>query len=190
MAKIQVNGSDAGSLYSFAIGGDDASLLEVSSLGYLKLKAASKLDYETDAQLNFTLTATNELSVAKTTSFSLTVNDVTEAVSSSINLSGIEGILLDPAESGIQFNPDTGSNVSIGNTVKDENDALSELGIVIDSREDYQVVGDATESTDLEEFLIEMKENGETINTTQTSELLVSNQDDLEEELLFINEIV
>ena len=67
---------------------------------------------------------------------------------------------------------------------------MSELGIVIDSREDYQVVGDATESTDLEEFLIEMKENGETINTTQTSELLVSNQDDLEEELLFINEIV
>ena len=190
VAKIQVNGSDAGSLYSFAIGGDDASLLEVSSLGYLKLKAASKLDYETDAQLNFTLTATNELSVAKTTSFSLAVNDVTEAVSSSINLSGIEGILLDPAESGIQFNPDTGSNVSVGNTVKDENDALSELGIVIDSREDYQVVGDETESTDLEEFLIEMTEDSETINTTQTSELLVSNQDDLEEELLFINEIV
>ena len=65
VGKIQVNGSDAGSLYSFTIGGDDASLLEVSSLGYLKLKANSKLDYETDQKLNFTLTAKNELNESK-----------------------------------------------------------------------------------------------------------------------------
>jgi hypothetical protein len=189
VGKIQVNGSDAGSLYSFTIGGDDASLLEVSSLGYLKLKAASKLDFETDAQLNFTLTATNEVSVAKTTSFSLAVNN-DGAVSTSINLIGIEGILLDPADSGIQLNPGNGSEVTIGNTVKDENDALSELGIVIDTREDYEVAGSESDSTELDEFLMKTNDDEQVASVNQTDQLLVSGENDLEDELLFINEIV
>jgi hypothetical protein len=190
VAKIQVNGTDAGSLYNFTIGGDDASLLEVSSLGYLKLKAASKLDYETDAQLNFTLTATNELSVAKTTSFSLTVNDVTEAVSSSINLIGIEGLLLDPVDSSIQFNPDNGSKVTIGSTEQDESEALSELGIIIDLRGDYEVAESESESNELEEFWSEMTNDEQIVGAVQTDQLLVSGLDDLDEEILFINEIV
>ena len=189
VGKIQVNGSDAGSLYSFTIGGDDASLLEVSSLGYLKLKAASKLDYETDAQLNFTLTATNEVSVAKTTSFSLAVNN-DGAVSTSINLIGIEGILLDPADSGIQLNPGNGSEVTIGNTAKDENDALSELGIVIDTREDYEVAGSESDSTELGKFLMEAKDDEQVSSVNQTDQLLVSGADEWEDELLFINETV
>ena len=191
VGKIQVNGSDAGALYSFTIGGDDASLLEVSSLGYLKLKANSKLDYETDQKLNFTLTAKNELNESKTTSFSLDVNDVSEAVSSSIDISlDISPIFELPGSNNSGLNVDPGMNSF--DKIRPDQDSLIDLGIELEERENYEFTShhDESSSSDIEIFVEEdfheIPEYVDAFNSHSTGITI----DDLEEDFLIINDVI
>ena len=172
VGKIQVNGSDAGSLYSFTIGGDDASLLEVSSLGYLKLKANSKLDYETDQKLNFTLTAKNELNESKTTSFSLDVNDTSELVSSSISLGLNAAAFLDISSfNGSDLKISVGSEEVVGGGKMDQYDLMN-LGIEIEDRNDKDISG------------VEINTNPD----TPTHSFIENNDDGLPEFLEHVNQ--
>jgi hypothetical protein len=192
VGKIQVNGSDAGSLYSFTIGGDDASLLEVSSLGYLKLKAASKLDYETDAQLSFTLTAKNELNESKTTSFSLTVNDVSEAVSSSIDISLDFAPILDLSGSNNTDGLDVDPGMDNFDNIRPDQVSLIELGIELEGRESDEFTTQYNESasSEIEIFVEEdFNEIPDYVGALSSDSVGIS-IDDLEEDFLIINDVI
>ena len=146
-----MNGVEALGLYTLTLGGTDASSLEISSKGYLRLKDDVKLDYETDAnkKLDFTIKAVNSSSEEVTTTFSITINDVTETVGSAIDMSGIEGILLDPG-SGIQLIP--GGDIEIPDSQVD----ISTLGITMDLGENVEIMN-SSQDEDLKELLNQEK---------------------------------
>jgi hypothetical protein len=192
VGKIQVNGSDAGALYSFTIGGDDASLLEVSSLGYLKLKAASKLDYETDAKLNFTLTAKNELNESKTTSFSVTVNDVSEVASSSIDISLDFAPILDLSGSNNMDGLDVDPGMDNFDNIRPDQVSLIELGIELEGRETDAFITQYNESSSSEiEIFVEedINEIPDYVDVFSSNSPGIS-IDDLEEDFLIINDVI
>jgi hypothetical protein len=164
----------------------------VSSLGYLKLKAASKLDYEIDAQLNFTLTAKNELNESKTTSFSLTVNDVSEVASSSIDISLDFAPILDLSGSNNTDGLDVDHGMDNSDNIRPDQVSLVELGIEIEGRESDAFITQYNESSSSEiEIFVE-----EDINeipdyldmfSSNSPEITI---DDLEEDFLIINEVI
>jgi Ca2+-binding RTX toxin-like protein/DUF971 family protein/acetolactate synthase small subunit len=86
LGKIQVNGSDDYGLFNIEISGADADLLEISSLGYLRLKSDVYLDYEAQQSISFDLTVKNTLNDSLTAPFEITVNNINEQPSK-INLS-------------------------------------------------------------------------------------------------------
>ena len=53
LGKVSVNGVEALGLYTLTLGGAEASSLEITSKGYLRLKDNVKLDYEADTTLDF-----------------------------------------------------------------------------------------------------------------------------------------
>ena len=78
LGKLAINGdSSSSAVYTFEIGGKDASLLEISSLGYLRLKSDVKLDASYKASLDFTIKATGSTGASKTESFSVNVSEAT-----------------------------------------------------------------------------------------------------------------
>ena len=154
LGKVSVNGVEALGLYTLTLGGTDASSLEISSKGYLRLKDDVKLDYETKTTLEFTLKAQNSSGEDFTKSFAINVNDVNEAVSSSIG--GVSGFykLLDSDGSGIMINPGNDGEVS------DVKPDIYELGITLDSIEEYSVTNSLTISDAKEDELLDV------LNTT------------------------
>ena len=76
LGKITVNGNDALGLFDLAISGVDAALLEISPLGYLRLKSSVNLDFDDQPNLSFTITATNTLGESFDRSYSLSIQDL------------------------------------------------------------------------------------------------------------------
>ncbi|MDA9876752.1 cadherin repeat domain-containing protein, partial [Gammaproteobacteria bacterium] len=76
LGKIQVNAKDGYGLFTLSITGADAGLLEISSLGYLRLKSSVSLDFDDQQTLNFQITATNTLGESFDRSYSLSIQDL------------------------------------------------------------------------------------------------------------------
>ena len=76
MGKITVNGNDALGLFDLTISGADAELLEISPLGYLRLKSSVSLDFDDQPNLSFTITATNTLGESFDARYMLSIVDL------------------------------------------------------------------------------------------------------------------
>jgi len=182
LGKVSVNGIEALGLYTLTLGGTDASSLEVSSKGYLRLKDDVKLDYETKTTLEFTLKAQNSSGENFTKSFTINVNDVNEAVSSSIG--GVSGFykLLDSDGSGIMINPGNDGEVS------DVKPDIYELGITLDSIEEYSVTNSLTISDAKEDELLDVlntTDENTAVGVTFDNTLNIVDDINDEEDLLF-----
>ena len=187
LGKVSVNGVEALGLYTLTLGGAEASSLEITSKGYLRLKDNVKLDYETDTTLDFTIKAVNASNEEVTTTFSIAVTD-NGLVGSSIDMSGIDGILLDP-DAGIQFIP--GGDIE----KQDETVDLSTLGITVDSIEELDAFISNPDQEDLKELLKDQATNEieeEVISEKSSSlEVLVITDDVIDEdELLYSVDII
>ncbi|SVD14370.1 uncharacterized protein METZ01_LOCUS367224, partial [marine metagenome] len=78
LGKISVNSDSANSsIYTYVLSGKDADLIEISSLGYLRLKSDVKLDASFKSTLNFSIQATGTSGTSLTKIFSIPVNEVT-----------------------------------------------------------------------------------------------------------------
>ena len=75
LGEVKVNGVDNNGLYTLSISGADASSLEISSKGYLRLKDNVQLDYDTKTTLEFTLTAENGTGDSYSEDFTINVID-------------------------------------------------------------------------------------------------------------------
>mgnify|MGYP001276232509 FL=1 len=131
LGVVKVNNIANDGFYTITISGTDASSLEYTSKGHIRLKDNVKLDYETKTTLEFSLKAQNASGDNFTKAFTLNVIDVVEASSSSIG--GVSGFykLLDTDNSGIMINPVNDGEVS---EVKQD---IFDLGITLDSIEEY-----------------------------------------------------
>jgi Ca2+-binding RTX toxin-like protein len=76
IGKITVNGNDALGLFDLTISGADAALLEISPLGYLRLKSSVSLDFDDQPNLSFTITATNTLGESFDARYTLSIVDL------------------------------------------------------------------------------------------------------------------
>jgi hypothetical protein len=193
LGLVKVNDVPNDGLFTIAITGTDASSLEVSSKGYLRLKDGVKLDYGTKTTLEFTLTATNPTNDAYSQAFTINVTD------NSLVSSSIGGISLDGDDLGVDDSLfsgigkiDNDTEVAIANAV--ESLDISELGIQLDSYVEEIVNIDDTESgyeadllEELETELVIDKFNDDISSNSSTSLLVVDTE---EEDLLFISEII
>ena len=136
------------------------------------------MDYETDAnkKLDFTIKAVNSSSEEVTKTFSITINDVTEAVGSAIDMSGIEGILLDPEGSGIQLIP--GGDIEIPDNQVD----ISTLGITMDLGESVEIMN-PSQDEDFKELL-----NQEKTKDRQEEEITESSNS--LESMVFVDDLI
>jgi hypothetical protein len=194
IGKVSVNGQDSLGLYTITISGTDASSLEVSSKGFLRLKDNVKLDHETKTTLEFTLKATNSSSQEFSQNFSLTVNNVAEA-------SFIAGVTFD--DLGL-IDDSANSEVQLGQTSGDMSDDpfsdeldFTELGIEIDRRNEVddtnqELVKSLLNNKDESELIeLEAKMSSNAQDTFGNHSDLLTFQDIVdEEELLFIQDLI
>ena len=195
LGEVKVNGVDNNGLYTLSITGADASSLEISSKGYLRLKDNVQLDYDTKTTLEFTLTAENGTGDSYSEDFTINVIDSSSLVSSSLSSSFV-AIDLDSNDLGIDNSVLPGSNSGDLNQVVDssyEHDDLSELGIELQSYDNE--VENLLELDDGNEFDSARELEGN-INSSNSNELgtfgnihssLVPEED---EDLLIINDII
>jgi hypothetical protein len=150
LGVVKVNNIANDGFYTITISGTDASSLEYTSKGHLRLKDNIKLDYETKTTLEFSLKAQNSSGDNFTQAFTINVIDVVEASSSSIG--GVSGFykLLDTDNSGIMINPANDGEVS---EVKQD---IFDLGITLDSIEEYSVTNSLTISDSKEDELLDI----------------------------------
>jgi hypothetical protein len=211
LGLIKVNDVPNDGLFTITITGTDASSLEVSSKGYLRLKDDVKLDYGTKTTLEFTLIATNPTSDAYSQSFTITVID-NSLVSSSIGLISLDGDDLGVEDSlfsgiskigGLSLDGDDlgfddssfsgfdkigyGTEVSIANAVGSLD--ISELGIQLDSYVEEIIKIDDIESG-YEANLLQEREIEPVIDNFNEGSAFLLVVDTEEEDLLFINEII
>jgi hypothetical protein len=211
LGLIKVNDVPNDGLFTITITGTDASSLEVSSKGYLRLKDDVKLDYGTKTTLEFTLTATNPTSDAYSQAFTITVID-NSLVSSSIGVISLDGDDLGVEDSlfsgiskigGLSLDGDDlgfddssfsgfdkigyGTEVSIANAVGSLD--ISELGIQLDSYVEEIIKIDDIESG-YEANLLQEREIEPVIDNFNEGSAFLLVVDTEEEDLLFINEII
>ena len=198
LGEVKVNGVDNDGLYTLAITGTDASSLEISSKGYLRLKDNVKLDYETKTTLEFTITATNATNDSYSENF--TINVIDNGLSgSSIASSGFIVIDIDSNDLGISDTMLPGNNsgdIQQGLTNSSyEHDDLSELGIELETYSNE--VEDLLELDNQNSELDLARELEANINASTSNEIgsfnnihsaFTPEQD--EEDLLIINEII
>ena len=115
---VKVNDVANDGLYTISISGTDASSLEISSKGYLRLKDNVKLDYETKTTLEFTLTAQNPQGDSYSENFTINVID-NGLVGSSLSNVGFIGIDIDSSDLGINDSILPGNNSGDLNQVVD-----------------------------------------------------------------------
>ena len=193
---VKVNDVANDGLYTISITGTDASSLEISSKGYLRLKDNVKLDYETKTTLEFTLTAQNPQGDSYSENFTINVID-NGLVGSSLSNVGFIGIDIDSSDLGINDSILPGNNsgdMSQAINSSYEHDDLSELGIELQSYENE--VENILQLDDDNEFDSARELEGN-INSSNTNEVgtfgnihssFVPDQED--EDLLIINEII
>ncbi|MFL2692617.1 MAG: hypothetical protein ACJ0G1_02750 [Gammaproteobacteria bacterium] len=198
LGEVKVNGVDNDGLYTLAITGTDASSLEISSKGYLRLKDNVKLDYETKTTLEFTITATNATNDSYSENF--TINVIDNGLSgSSIASSGFIVIDIDSNDLGISDTMLPGNNsgdIQQGLTNSSyEHDDLSELGIELETYSNE--VEDLLELDNQNSELDLARELEANINASTSNEIGSFNNihsaftpEQEEEDLLIINEII
>ena len=187
LGVVKVNSVDNNGLYTLTISGADSASLEVSSKGHLRLLDGVKLDYETKATLDFTIQAENATGDTYSENFSINVIDVAELSGSSVGGATGISIILDPDNSGISFDPGNGGNVS------DVKPNIYELGITVDSIEQYSV-SDSTIISDEEEDeildLLNSSNENEVVAASFDNSLAVIEDIINEEDILFTADII
>ena len=196
LGEVKVNGVANNGLYTITITGADASSLEISSKGYLRLKDNVKLDYENDTTLEFTLTAENGTGDSYSENFTINVID-NGLVGSSLSNAGFVGIDIDSEN--LIGNPS--NDISTASAVDSEIIAnhkeadLIELGIKLETYEEeiettvdlYNPSNEDDNSSELEEYL-ESNSHNQTENLENLPSSYVLDFED--EDLLISNDII
>jgi len=196
LGEVKVNGVANNGLYTITITGADASSLEISSKGYLRLKDNVKLDYENDTTLEFTLTAENGTGDSYSENFTINVID-NGLVGSSLSNAGFVGIDIDSEN--LIGNPS--NDISTASAVDSEIIAnhkeadLLELGIKLETYEEeiettvdlYNPSNEDDNSSELEEYL-ESNSHNQTENLENLPSSYVLDFED--EDLLISNDII
>ena len=86
-------------LYTFTITGEDADLVEISPLGYLRIKSDVEVYRYQDQTLDFTLTATSPTGVSYSENFSLPVNAYQHTITYADGINPMAGITITMTES-------------------------------------------------------------------------------------------
>ena len=86
-------------LYTYSITGEDADLVEISPLGYLRIKSDVELYRYQDQTLDFTITATSPTGATYAEDFSLPVNAYQHTITYAAGTKPIAGITITKTES-------------------------------------------------------------------------------------------
>jgi hypothetical protein len=86
-------------LYTYTITGEDADLVEISTLGYLRIKSDAQVYRHQDQTLDFTITATSPTGATYSEDFSLPINAYQHTITYAAGTKPIAGITITMTES-------------------------------------------------------------------------------------------